>query len=200
MPTTFPNQRMIKIHRESVKTDFLGIKNENWQSAARDLGAHALMLYLYLASNANNYTVALSPVAVRQAIGMARSTYHDQFHKLVDRGYLVPSHGNTFEFYEVPQAATQTRNELSADRLNFEESPICDTQEPCGGQSVLAEDTEINNRDSETNITETNISEKEEAVIIQKPKVREITIKPPTAEGRSRPKPIEQVRQAAFEF
>lgn len=197
---TYANQRMIKIHRESVKTDFLGIKNENWQSAARDLGAHALMLYLYLASNANNYTVALSPVAVRQAIGMARSTYHDQFHKLVDRGYLVPSHGNTFEFYEVPQAATQTRNELSADRLNFEESPLCDTQEPCGGQSVLAEETEINNRDSETNITETNISANEEAVIIQKPKVREITIKPPTAEGRSRPKPITQVKQGEFEF
>ena len=197
--TTFANQRMIKIHRESVKTDFLGIKNENWQSAARDLGAHALMLYLYLASNANNYTIALSPVAVRQAIGMARSTYHDQFHKLVDRGYLVPSHGNTFEFYEVPQAATQTRNELSADRLNFEESPLCDTQETCGGQSVLAEDTEINNRDIETNNTETNI-ENEEAVIIQKPRVREITIKPPTAEGRSRPKPITQVKQGKFEF
>ena len=197
--TTFANQRMIKIHRESVKTDFLGIKNENWQSAARDLGAHALMLYLYLASNANNYTIALSPVAVRQAIGMARSTYHDQFHKLVDRGYLVPSHGNTFEFYEVPQAATQTRNELSADRLNFEESPLCDTQETCGGQSVLAEDTEINNRDIETNNTETNI-ENEEAVIIQKPRVREITIKPPTAEGRKRPKPMEQIRKAAFEF
>ena len=198
--TTFANQRMIKIHRESVKTDFLGIKNENWQSAARDLGAHALLLYLYLASNANNYTVALSPVAVRQAIGMARSTYHDQFHKLVDRGYLVPSHGNTFEFYEVPQAATQTRNELSDNGYDFEESPTCDTQETCGGQSVLAEDTEINNRDSETNITETNITANEEAVIIQKPKVREITIKPPTAEGRSRPKPITQVKQGEFEF
>ena len=185
---------MIKIHRESVKTDFLGIKNENWQSASRDLGAHALMLYLYLASNANNYTVALSPAAVRQAIGMARSTYHDQFHKLVDRGYLVPSHGNTFEFYEVPQAATQARNELSADRLDFEEGPPCDTQETCGGQSVLAEDTEINNRDIETNI------ENEEAVVIQKPKVRESTIKPPTAEGRSRPKPITQVKQGEFEF
>lgn len=200
MPTTFPNQRMIKIHRESVKTDFLGIKNENWQAASRDLGAHALMLYLYLASNANNYTVALSPVAVRQAIGMARSTYHDQFHKLVDRGYLVPSHGNTFEFYEVPQAATQARNELSDNGYDFEESPTCDTQETCGGQSVLAEDTEINNRDSETNNTETNISANEEAVIIQKPKVREITIKPPTAEGRKRPKPMEQIRKAAFEF
>ena len=100
----------------------------------------------------------------------------------------------------MPQAATQTRNELSADRLNFEESPSYDTQGACSGQSVLAEDTEINNRDSETNITETNISANEEAVIIQKPKVREITIKPPTAEGRSRPKPITQVKQGEFEF
>ena len=29
-PITYPNQRVVKIHRESVKTDFLGIKNENW--------------------------------------------------------------------------------------------------------------------------------------------------------------------------
>lgn len=200
---SFPNQRVIKVHREAAKSDFLGIKNENWQAASRDLGAHALMLYLYLASNANNYTVALSPAAVRQSIGMARSTYHDQFHKLVDRGYLVPSHGNTFEFYEVPQAATQARNELSDNGYDFEESPRSDTQEACDGQSVSAENTEINNKDNETNNTETNISENsanEETVIIQKPKVREITIKPPTAEGRSRPKPITQVKQGEFEF
>ena len=111
----------------------------------------------------------------------------------------MPSYGNTFEFYEVPQAATQTQNELSDNGYDFEESPRHDTQETCGGQSVLAEDTEINNRDTETNNTETNI-ENEEAVIIQKPRVREITIKPPTAEGRKRPKPIEQIRKAAFEF
>jgi len=112
----------------------------------------------------------------------------------------VPSHGNTFEFYEVPQAATQTQNELSADRLDFEESPRCDTQEASDGQSVLAENTEINNTDNATNNAETNNSANEEAVIIQKPQVKEITIKPPTAEGRSRPKPIEQVKQGEFEF
>ncbi len=112
----------------------------------------------------------------------------------------MPSHGNTFEFYEVPQAATQARNELSADRLDFEESPRYDTQEASDGQFVSAENIEINNTDNATNNTETNISENEEAVIIQKPQVKEIIIKPPTAEGRSRPKPIEQVRQAAFEF
>lgn len=39
---TYPNQRTVHIHREKVTSNFLGIKNENWQSASRDLGAHAL--------------------------------------------------------------------------------------------------------------------------------------------------------------
>ena len=39
MPHTVPNQRIISIHRERATSDFLGIKNCNWQAAARDLGA-----------------------------------------------------------------------------------------------------------------------------------------------------------------
>ena len=62
---------MIHVHRIPAQQPFLGIKNENWQRAARDLGAYAFMLYLYLASNADNYTLALSPAAVRESIGMA---------------------------------------------------------------------------------------------------------------------------------
>ena len=27
---TFANQKMVHIHREVARTDFLGIKNENW--------------------------------------------------------------------------------------------------------------------------------------------------------------------------
>lgn len=61
------------------------------------------MLYMYLASNANNYNLALSPAAIQEAIGMPRSTYRDQFAKLVRKGYLVQTGGNTFAFYEVPQ-------------------------------------------------------------------------------------------------
>ena len=95
MPNTFPNQRTIKVNREVARRDFLGIKNDNWQAAARDLGAHALMLYMYLASNADGYNLALSPVAVRHAIGMARSTYHDQFHRLVDKAIFVYEKGSS---------------------------------------------------------------------------------------------------------
>lgn len=199
-PITFPNQRMVRVHRERAASDFLGIKNENWQAASRDLGAHALQLYLYLASNANNYTVALSPVAVRQAIGMARSTYHDQFHKLVDRGYLVPSNGNTFEFYEVPQAATQTQKDVSANGLDFEENPCRDEQEASVGQSVLPENTEINNMTNTPNNSGINIRMDDNAGVIQKPQIKEIVIPRPVAEGKDRPKPIEQPKKAEFVF
>lgn len=186
-PITFPNQRTVKVHREKAKSDFLGIKNENWQAASRDLGAHALQLYLYLASNADNYTLALSPAAVRQTIGMARSTYHDQFEKLVLKRYLVPSHGNTYEFYEVPQAATQSQNALSADGLDFENYPPSDTPMPSPVQSVSAENTEIDNRDFGTNRVINTQKETGGEPEIHIPKVKEIVISRPVATGRERP-------------
>ena len=184
---TFPHQRMVKVHREKAKSDFLGIKNENWQAASRDLGAHALQLYLYLASNADNYTLALSPAAVRQTIGMARSTYHDQFEKLVLKRYLVPSHGNTYEFYEVPQAATQSQNALSADGLDFENCLPCDTPMPSPGQSVSAEDIQIDNRDLGTDRGINTQKETGGEPDIYIPKVKEIVISRPVATGKERP-------------
>ena len=146
MPSmTYPNQRLIKVNREKATSDFLGIKNENWQAASRDLGAHALQLYLYLASNANGFTLALSPTAIERAIGMARSTYHDQFRKLLNKGYLTPINGNTYAFFEVPPSATQSKNSMTDTGLNFEDNPTTDKAEFSDGQVVLAEDIQINN-------------------------------------------------------
>ena len=97
-----PNQRIVTVKREPAKSDFLGIKNENWQAAARNLSPHSMMLYFYFAANADNYTFALSPAAVNKAIGMARSTYQDQFKNLENKGYLVRVSGNQYVFYEKP--------------------------------------------------------------------------------------------------
>ena len=199
-PMTFPNQRVVRIHRESVKSDFLGIKNENWQAASRDLGAHGLRLYLYLASNANNYNLALSPAAARAAIGIPRSTYFDQFAILVDKGYLVPATGNTYDFYEVPHSTTQSQKEVSAGGLNFEEAPSHGTQEGSDGQVILPEDIEIYNNADTPNNQAINISDDKVAEEIQKPQVKEIVIPRPVAEGRNRPKPIEQAEKAVFVF
>ncbi len=142
MPNTVPNQRLVAIHRERAASDFLGIKNSNWQAAARDLGAHALMLYLYFASNANGFMLALSPAAIRQAVGMPSSTYRDQFIKLIDKGYLVQrGDGNTYDFYETPQRATHTAADNTADGFDF----TADTMDEAKTVNVNAvEDIEIN--------------------------------------------------------
>ena len=103
MPNTVANQRLVTIHRERVEQDFLGIKNENWMAACRDLDYPATILYLYLASNANNYQLALSPAAIQNALDMPRSTYRDQINKLINKGYLVERGGNRYDFYERPQ-------------------------------------------------------------------------------------------------
>lgn len=199
MPTTYPNQRMVHIHRDPIKSDFLGIRNENWQAASRDLGAHALQLYLYLASNANNYTLALSPTAVRQAIGMARSTYHDQFNKLIDKGYLVLSHGNTFEFYEVPQSATQSQKQVSPEGHDFENNPIADPPLPFNEQEEPPEVIEINNKPDAPYTDRTDIYH-DETGEDQKPDIKEIRIPIPVAQGRNRPTYSPKPEKAVFVF
>lgn len=142
MPKTVPNQRIVKIHRERAVSDFLGIKNANWQYAARDLGAHALLLYLYFASNADGFTIALSPSAIRETVGMPPQTYRDQFVKLIDKKYLVQTGGNTYEFYEQPQHAAQPFTKIQTnDSLDFTECVCKKTQDVCKN---TAEDIEIN--------------------------------------------------------
>lgn len=143
-PITFPNQRMVRVHREPAKSDFLGIQNENWQAASRDLGAHALLLYLYFASNADGFTLALSPTAIRQSVGMPPQTYRDQFLKLLDKGYLVHLKGNQYAFYETPQK----RHEEMATDYGFdytkEKTPIV-FDDTAAIQVKTASRREINN-------------------------------------------------------
>lgn len=118
---TYPNQRIITVNRERASSDFLGIKNNNWMNASRVLGAHALRLYLYIASNADKYELALSPADIERSIGMPRSTYQDQFRKLVSFGYIVDKGHNHFEFYETPQTKTETDTGLNfIDETNIE--------------------------------------------------------------------------------
>lgn len=120
---------------------------------------------------------------------MARSTYHDQFHKLVDKRYLVPSHGNTFDFYEVPKSATQSQNSVSDAGLNFEDCPPSDGDGELHGHTVSAEDIEIDNMTNSPDSPGTNRGKdsSEGRPTIEVPKVREIVISRPVAQGRERP-------------
>ena len=147
--------------------------------ASRDLGAHALRLYLYLASNADGYKLALSPADIRQRVGMPSSTYRDQFEKLVDKGYLVPNSSNGYDFYEVPQTrAAIEAKETNEGRVSDEEKET-PTAPPWAAPtpSETTESIEINNR---TNTTNKGINN---GVI----EVKEVRITPPEAFGKKRP-------------
>ena len=193
MPETFPNQRMVTVHREEVKRDFLGIKNSNWQSASRDLGAQAFNLYIYFAANANGYSFALSPAAVRQTIGMPNSTYRDQLLKLIDKGYLVQSGSNRFDFYEVPQtrrAPIQSAN-CAPLGMDFENATNDVFSQAQTAQDTTGTDIEINNKDNEKNTSINN-----ETIC----PIRKAYITPPIAEGKRRPQEKPQEPKKEFIF
>lgn len=156
MPYTVPNQKVIHIHREPLDGNFLGINNDNWKNAARVLGAHAFLLYIYLASNKNDFVFALSPKAIQQEIGMPPSTFRDQLNKLISFGYLMPGGGNKYHFYESPAHAT--RSESARGPLNSMEEKITAAAQPSTVHAFEAppEDIEIyiNNKNGITNIPE----------------------------------------------
>lgn len=86
---TYPNQRVVTVFKDECEKDFLQIQNDAWQEASMKLKTYsAFKLYLYFAGNRNGYTIALSSVAVQEAIGISENTYRAAFKELVEAGYL----------------------------------------------------------------------------------------------------------------
>ncbi len=98
----------------------------------------------------------------------------------MEKGYLIHTKGNTFEFYETPQPVlVQTsQNSMSDGELDFEECTPDGFCKPQSGNAVLAENIEINN----TKLPDKAVINKEmdsvpEGIYI--PKVKEIRIPRP---------------------
>lgn len=99
---TYPNQRVVTVFKPDCSKDFLQINNQEWQAAASTLKTYsAFKLYLYFASNINGYSVALSPIAIEEAIGISENTYRAAFKELVECGYLTQVEGkkNMYVFH-----------------------------------------------------------------------------------------------------
>ena len=116
-----PNQNIIIIHREYPKRDFLQIKNDNWHNMLHQTNVDypALALYLYLASNKDDYKLELSPQAIQNAVGMPRSTYYKKLQLLKEKGYIIEKQGNVLEFYEVPQEQNNAKSGLPQKQENL---------------------------------------------------------------------------------
>lgn len=98
---TYPNQKVITVNKNECKSDFLQVNNESWHVACDTLSFSAFKLWLYMISNKDGYTFALSYEAINEAIPMSRNTYDNAIKDLRTAGYLTHVEGNQWNFNEI---------------------------------------------------------------------------------------------------
>ena len=94
----YPNQKVITVFKDDCKEDFLQVNNTNWQIACANLTYSAFKIYLYIASNKNGYSFALSYETINELIPMNRKTYDKAIKELKNCGYLYQVKGSTWNF------------------------------------------------------------------------------------------------------
>ena len=101
----YANQKTFTIHRiipERGGGQFLQIYSKNIAEASRILTPVAFKLYLYLASNQDNYTKDYSPRDFSNLYGVSYDAARKAPQALIDAGYLVQT-DNGVDFFETPQ-------------------------------------------------------------------------------------------------
>ena len=167
MPTV-PNQNIMVIHRNYPEANFLQISNKTWQNMIKETGdPYALVLYLYFASNANNFHLEVSPVAIQNATGMARSTYYKKLELLKKHGYVVERKGNVYDFYETPHQKTNNGGGLSGEHENLQDGQAnpqnehenLSQKQNCSQDNIEINKNNIYNTDKKYNTDNQNKSE-----------------------------------------
>jgi len=110
---TYPNQKMITIHKDPVKENFLQVNICEWQEAFATLPRISFGLYLYLCGNQDKFHLALSSVDVQKSLGVSDSSYRRAVEDLLAAGYLMMRNGNehTLDFYTTPQPTNYVKKE-----------------------------------------------------------------------------------------
>ena len=105
MNETNPNQKTVRVEKERCdKNNLYAMYNlQALSSAMLDLKGETFKLWCYLNKNQNGYTFALSKVdALKWGIG-SKSSHDRAVAELVQKGYLVNTQGNSYNFYEHPR-------------------------------------------------------------------------------------------------
>ena len=110
---TYANQKIITIHKDPVKENFLQVNICEWQEAFATLPRISFGLYLYLCGNADGFPLALSSVDVQKSLGVSDSSYRRAVEDLLAAGYLMMRNGNehTLDFYTTPQPTNYVKKE-----------------------------------------------------------------------------------------
>lgn len=131
---TVPNQRIITIHKEPTNrankytTNNLNALNQ----AVNDLQSKVgIKLYLYFASNQNDYKLALSSSDFCEWAGCGLTAYKTAFEELEQKGYLVQNGASTiYIFYDKAQINNESTKEKDSNIIeDSKENEIHTTEE-----------------------------------------------------------------------
>jgi len=97
-------------------------------------------LYLYLASNTDEYRFALSPAAAEEYAGIKSTTFHKYLRILEIEGYLVWKKGNLYDFYTTPREPNErTHPDEHCDGIYFEDEPSAPRDEATMSRGEVSE-------------------------------------------------------------
>ena len=122
---TAPNQKIIRVHKDSYNGSYLTIGTEEWQEAFKSLKRITFGVYLYLSGNANGFELTLSRRDVMDRLDVSKDTYLRAVKELEEKGYLAHKNGPVWNFYATPvdmeaDAKETDANESDGDNENNE--------------------------------------------------------------------------------
>ena len=117
---TAPNQKIIRVHKDSYNGSYLTIGTEEWQEAFKSLKRITFGVYLYLSGNANGFELTLSRRDVMDRLRVSKDTYLRAIKELEEKGYLVHKNGPVWNFYTTPVNMETDTKESDDDSENYE--------------------------------------------------------------------------------
>ena len=137
---TAPNQKIIRVHKDSYNGGYLTIGTEEWQEAFKSLKRITFGVYLYLSGNANGFELTLSRRDVMDRLDVSKDTYLRAVKELEEKGYLVHKNGPVWNFYTTPVDMETDTKESDDDSENYEsddyESGNNESNESESGENV----------------------------------------------------------------
>lgn len=129
--TTSPNQKTITVCKELCDNQhyYTMINLNALECAAIDLKSGAFKLWVYLAKNQNNFTFGLSNKAVAEQFGIKKDQYDSAVKELIEKGYLIETAKNIYQFKELSEKATiksgkKTQSKVAETNTEKWENPI----------------------------------------------------------------------------
>lgn len=157
---TYPNQKMIRINKLKRQKGQKGnpyaiINVKACNAASYILSPSAFRLYMYLMLNQDSYTLALSPAAIREAIGMSETQFRTALAQLQTHGYVSnkPFNGE-YSAFEMPyNEPLSLENSLKLSRKKKQEkSAACSDREKAKREKASAASSKEPEPDLETGI------------------------------------------------